>query len=131
MSLANWSALELRFRFFIGLVCVTIFIGGVIWITVRDSERNTAYPDVQSNESINDKILSIETERGFARIEFESGTLRTVYFARNNSYAPSDLSFFLKKGDVFLKRADNDTVKIVRNDVTFVFRLGKEIQCCK
>ncbi|MBX2901888.1 MAG: hypothetical protein KF775_19740 [Cyclobacteriaceae bacterium] len=127
MSYSKNGVFEIKFKFIIGLLCILIFIVGVGWILSTNHIKNVNYPDLQNEGTINERILTIEIERGFARVTFGNEKQGTVYFARNNSYSPSDLSFFLKKDDLFWKEENNDTIKIIRGNESFIFVLGKEI----
>lgn len=122
---------ELRLRIIFGVLCVLAFIIGALWITMTNKAKSLEWPELKSKDVINDKVASIEIERSFGRITFESGARKTIYFARNHSYAPNDLAFFLQKDDHFQKKTNNDTITITRDNVSYIFVLGKEIQCCK
>lgn len=121
---------EIKFRIVLGILCLSVFAAGVIWITYASNQKNLIYPKLEKRESIDDKIKSIEVERSYGRITFEGSLRRTIYFARNRAYFPSDFIDFSQKGDQLIKTGNDDTLRIVRNNQSYVFVLGKDIECC-
>jgi len=98
---------------------------------MSSDQKPLEYPRLNFSDEIDERVSSVLVERSFARVRFESGLSRTIYFAINDYYQPRDLPFFVRVGDTFQKKVDNDSVIIIRNDKAFVFVLDKQIKCCK
>jgi hypothetical protein len=122
------SSLELRIRFAMGIIVVCAFMGGVFWMNLEGSRKSKEYPDMEtSKERIQDFIKSVYVEHGYASITFGNGIKRTIYWARNKNYAPSDLVEFCQPGDHIFKKAGNGTITLTRKGQSYTFVLGKAI----
>jgi hypothetical protein len=121
--------IELYIKLILGILCVLIFMVVVTWMTISNEQTNRLYPRIVIDDGIRDKIAFIKIEKGNARVSFEGRIKRTIYFARNCQYEPSDLPFFIKSGDSLRKQAGSDTIRILRNDDVFLFINGDDINC--
>lgn len=125
------NPMELKFRFVVGITCVVLFVAGIGWVALRDEKKNVEYPEIKKSEKIKDEIESVEIERSFGRVRFQNGLKRSIYFARNNAYDPADIIQFFQKGDQVIKLTGDDTVRVIRGKVSYIFVLGEDIHCCK
>lgn len=74
--------------------CLILFVISVFVIFLNDRREQNVFPRLTTEDSVKSKVLSVQIDRGNAKIIFESGLKRAIYQARNNNYQPSDLSQF-------------------------------------
>jgi hypothetical protein len=82
---------------------------------------------INLKDTIDSEVLEIVSGKAMAEVRFSDGKIKYTRFARNLAYNPQDIETFLKKGDKLVKSAGVDTIKIIRNDSTFYFVIGKTI----
>src|SRR5688572_9595998 len=86
--------------------------------------RSTMYHELSSADSLNYLVESIEKDRGVAFVTFEGNKKYEITWAKNLQYEdfPS-LSSLISPGDLILKRAFSDTVRVKHLDKEYVYVL--------
>lgn len=117
----------LRFVFAVLVVCVVLFVAFSYRSYLVVKEKDMKYPGIGIGDSVNSKVVAVTQIRSISQVLFVNGQKCTIIFARNNAYEPPDLPSFLLRGDSVAKKKGNDTLNVIRNGKSFLFRLGKAI----
>ena len=117
----------LRFVFAVLVVCVVLFVAFSYRAYLFAKAEDMKYPGIGIEDSVNSKIVALTQIRSVSRVTFSNDQKCTIGFARNNAYEPSDLHLFLLRGDSLIKKKGNDTLNVIRNGKSFLFRLGNAI----
>jgi hypothetical protein len=112
--MAGITPLELRFRFIIGIGCVTLFIAVVIFSTYEADEKSKEFPRLDLDPQISGTVTSVEKERSWIRLTLDRKVKRTIY-------SPPDLVDFVTAGDFLEKRIGNDSIYITRDNQVYLF----------
>lgn len=100
----------------------------VLFITDKDDYDNKfgKFKTVGKETILNSKIIDIIKNRGAFYI-FEDSTYYTFPWGINLNHNPTDLSYFLEKGDLLIKNKNSDTLFIFRNNKKYYFRFKHKI----
>lgn len=85
------------------------------------------FPQPTFEQGINGRISSLSTYQSVVMIKLESDEKYMIVDSRNYAYDPYLIQGFLRKGDYVEKKLNSDTIFVKRNDSTFVFVLGKDL----
>ena len=109
---------------------VIIVIGAIIFerqLQEQAREDKKDYPELKHTEELSAVVTSKRCEMGQALIKFSDGSRYWLVHSRNYSYTPEYLCQFLTIGDSLLKKANSDTLYILRSNNEFHFVLGEDI----
>lgn len=127
------SPIEVRNRFVLrlGVIAIALFAGFISWSLYWGAIEDREYPSLGASEQMMDQVQSVRITRHAVRVQFTSGVKRTIGFAQNTAYTPSENIYQMLRGqDRIVKPADSDTIRVQREGRIFVFVLGSTIDCC-
>lgn len=122
MSNFNYSKSDLWVT---ALGVVATIAGAILFIYLRSAE----YPELLSTDSLNDRVKSVETNRGRSFVTFEASKKYQIPRALNLHYAdfPS-LAAVISPEDSVFKRAFSDTVRVKHLSKEYVYVLEQTIR---
>lgn len=85
------------------------------------------YHLLTKQDSINNRIVSVFSTRGFAYMTMQDSQKVSLGVSRNGLYEDSFIGDFLKAGDSLYKASDTDTFYIQRDNRKYYFIVGKII----
>ena len=90
--------------------------------------RSAAYPELSSQDSLNDQVSSVETDRGVAFVTFNGNKKYEIPWAQNFQYEEFiSLSSIISPGDVLFKKALVDTVRVKHKGKEYIYVLTQVI----
>lgn len=95
----------------------SLFIIGNVWMDDK-------YPNIKTTDEVEGEILSVKPYQSASFVELDNGQPFAILGARNYKYDPYTLNRFLKKGDFIVKRANSDTLKVIRDNKEYLFVIG-------
>ena len=108
-----------------GLGFIATIAGAILFNYLRSAE----YPELLPTDSLNDRVKSVETDRGRSFVTFEPSKKYQISRALNLHYAdfPS-LAAVISPEDSVFKRAFSDTVRVKHLSKEYVYVLEQTIR---
>jgi hypothetical protein len=119
-----------KFRIASGVVGLSVILFMIFKEVKQDLDQGNylTYSEmINAEDYILAEIIQISAGKVMAQVKFSDGMEKYTRFARNLSYRPPDIEYFLKKGDKIIKPAGIDTLRVLRGDSVFYFVINKTI----
>lgn len=105
---------------------ISVFALGVfIYLDLR---KNKEFPYLIKDDSLIDKVISIEKNRGIARVTLSGGKKFTLGWALNYNYDVNSLVEFINENDHIRKSKYSDTIILKHRERDYLFVLNKTIE---
>jgi len=79
------------------------------------------YPHLEQTDILNNKLLEITAYQSTAMIKLDDGRQLSLLGSTNYDLEPDNLNQFLQVGDILIKPANSDTIKIIRSGTLYIF----------
>ena len=90
--------------------------------------RSSVYPELVSQDSLNNLVASVEADRGVAFVTFTNNTKYEIPWAKNFQYGEfASLFSIISPGDIILKKAFSDTVRVQHEGKEYIYVLTQTI----
>lgn len=107
----------------ISSIVTFLLIGGLmLFIIIYGAyKRDEAYPEVQTKDMLQVKVVSAKMDRGVVRFGTTTGKKMRMPYATNMNYEKSNICDNVIRGDSIFKKPGSDTIKIKRMGVTYIY----------
>ena len=93
-----------------------------------DFKKDNEFPYLIKDDSLNDKVISIEKNRGIARVTLSGGKKFTLGWALNHNYNVNSLVELINEDDHIRKSKYSDTIILKHRERDYLFVLNKTIE---
>jgi hypothetical protein len=103
-------------------------IATIAFAVIFNYSRSAVYPKLSSQDSLNDLVASVKTDRGIAFVTFNGNKKYEIPWAKNFQYEEfTTLSSIISPGDVIFKKAFSDTLRVGHEGKEYIYVLSQTI----
>lgn len=111
------------------LIIIGFGLAATIGVTIIfNYSRSSVYPELASQDSLNNLVASVEVDRGVAFVTFTDTTKYEIPWAKNFQYGEfASLSSIISPGDIIIKKSFSDTVRVKHEGKEYIYVLTQTI----